>query len=477
MAGETGSLSAALGVAVSGGDGRVVEVTLRLRADSGNGAVVKQLTQQVNDAARKVYEDIEAVTQKLIAAANESAKSIGDAMSKACERMASDYEESSSKIEAGSKRVAEAHKQRAADAERDAKHQARIESSLTKQTEQGAIQSMDRVEEHRRKQEELLKRGLQQFGEVASHVSGLLEDLALATSTSKEAAEKLADSFEKFEHIFGIFERGLKVFTGINEALATMKELAAAAAAEQKLLAAATAAPGVAGAAKAGGMARAKGGGAVERNRLNERAVEARPTAAGVASEKNVIGGAGKKEAEKSPEGGVWRNILHDEVRSPGNWLSAFDIATETRYLKVEPWRKAARAAKGGEAAMRLLARWGVGEAEAAAPAARFLPRILGMIGHQRTYGGTRSAELGKICGHTRRRGAYGLRCGHGFSGDQTLCEGPGRRDGSTMAHYQTRRDEAGYWQRAPHGRTHQAAVWLGKLCHERTRTRNGDEQ
>src|SRR6202042_2159130 len=112
------------------------------------------------------------------------------------------------------------------------------------------IASLDRVREHRRtkaaerKQEEL-NTGLKQFGEVASEAGGLIKDLALAIAP-KEAAEQLARSLEKFDHIFGIFEHGLKVFAGINEALVTMKKFAAAAAVEQRLLAAAQVGAGAA---------------------------------------------------------------------------------------------------------------------------------------------------------------------------------------------------------------------------------------
>jgi hypothetical protein len=176
--------------------------------------VVKQLSDQVNDAVRKVLQDIETATQKLVASANQSAKSLGDAMCKAFERVSAKHSEISAKMETEIKAVSQARKQGAAEAERDLMRQTQTEAALTKQAEQSTIASLDRVREHRRKKapegkQEQLNNGLKQFGEVASEAGGLVKDIALATA-SKEAAEQLAQSLEKFDHIFGIFEHVLR---------------------------------------------------------------------------------------------------------------------------------------------------------------------------------------------------------------------------------------------------------------------------
>jgi hypothetical protein len=67
----------------------VVDVTLRLRADPANSAVVKQLSEQVSGATRKALQDVEETGQKLVAKANGWAKSIRESMSKALEQSAS----------------------------------------------------------------------------------------------------------------------------------------------------------------------------------------------------------------------------------------------------------------------------------------------------------------------------------------------------------------------------------------------------
>ncbi len=254
MASNVGTILAA---AAAGGGPKVVDIALRFRTDPANGAVVKQLSDQINDAVRKVNQGIDAATHNLVASANQSAKSLGDAMCKALERVSAKHSEISTKMESEIKAVSQAHRQGAAEAERDFVRQAQTEATLTKQAEQSAVASLDRIREHRRKKagegkQEQLNNGLKQFGEVTSEAGGLIKDIALATA-SKEAAEQLAQSLEKFDHIFGIFEHGLKVFAGINEALVTMKKYAAAAAVEQRLLAA----------AQAGVASRRRGGGGV----------------------------------------------------------------------------------------------------------------------------------------------------------------------------------------------------------------------
>jgi hypothetical protein len=85
-------------------------------------------------------------------------------------------------------------------------------------------------------------------------------------------------------------QHGLKVFAGINEALATMKKFAAAAAVEQRLLAAAQAGTGTAGSAGGAVGARGLGGGATI---LGEGALAGLGGAASIAGVGVLIAGAG----------------------------------------------------------------------------------------------------------------------------------------------------------------------------------------
>jgi hypothetical protein len=65
----------------------VVDITLRLRADPANSAVVKQLSEQVSGATRKALQDAEDIGQKLVSKANGWAKSIRESMSKGLEQL------------------------------------------------------------------------------------------------------------------------------------------------------------------------------------------------------------------------------------------------------------------------------------------------------------------------------------------------------------------------------------------------------
>src|ERR1700731_2237266 len=73
---------------------KVMEISLKLRADSGNAAVLKQLTTQVHDAFTKVVKETEQVGEKLVDKAHEWGKSMGESIRKALEKAASDAEKS-----------------------------------------------------------------------------------------------------------------------------------------------------------------------------------------------------------------------------------------------------------------------------------------------------------------------------------------------------------------------------------------------
>jgi len=76
---------------------KVMEISLKLRADSGNAAVLKQLTTQVHDAFTKVVKETEQVGEKLVDKAHEWGKSMGESIRKALEKAASDAEKSARK--------------------------------------------------------------------------------------------------------------------------------------------------------------------------------------------------------------------------------------------------------------------------------------------------------------------------------------------------------------------------------------------
>jgi len=89
---------------------KVMEMTLKLRADDGNAAVLKQLTSQVHDAFAKVVKETEQVGAKLVDKAQEWGKSMGESIRKSVEKAASDAEKSVRK-EAPEPKPAAAEKQ------------------------------------------------------------------------------------------------------------------------------------------------------------------------------------------------------------------------------------------------------------------------------------------------------------------------------------------------------------------------------
>jgi hypothetical protein len=85
---------------------RVMELKLKMVADSGNDAVLKQLTTQVHDAFDKMVKDTEHLGEKLVKKSHGWAKSIGESMSKALDKASAQLE----KLEAKASSESEAPK-------------------------------------------------------------------------------------------------------------------------------------------------------------------------------------------------------------------------------------------------------------------------------------------------------------------------------------------------------------------------------
>jgi hypothetical protein len=85
----TSDVGAVLAMAATGGGTKVVDITLRLKADRGNSAVVKQLSDQIGSGTRKAVQEVEDLGQKLVGKANDWSTKIRASMSKALEQSAS----------------------------------------------------------------------------------------------------------------------------------------------------------------------------------------------------------------------------------------------------------------------------------------------------------------------------------------------------------------------------------------------------
>jgi hypothetical protein len=99
-----GQLDAILAGAASGPPDRakVMEITLKLRADSGNSAVLKQLSEQVKDAARKAIQEAEHLGEALVKKAHGWAKEMGEAITKSLEKAAEQREKAEQEARLGS---------------------------------------------------------------------------------------------------------------------------------------------------------------------------------------------------------------------------------------------------------------------------------------------------------------------------------------------------------------------------------------
>jgi hypothetical protein len=180
-----------------------VGITLRLSADPGNPAVVKQLSDQVSGASRKVLREMGELGKKVHAGISEWTTSLDHTLSPRWQRRGGDQspgaDQIGAKLEAtpaGKKLPASGpHERRPSGKPRPdrARNSSRIEKNEP---------SDGRGEQ--------FEKGADELAEFGSHLVGLTKRFAVLTAPDEKTAEERKRQFEDVENIYGVAEDGWK---------------------------------------------------------------------------------------------------------------------------------------------------------------------------------------------------------------------------------------------------------------------------
>jgi hypothetical protein len=161
------------------GINRVVGITLRLIADPGNAAAVKELTDQVSGAAHNAFREMEELRAKVRSAAGEWTASVGDALSSRLQRRASDPPYGVDGIAA----------------KLEEKHAGKKQSPLgpheprrsgTARPEHAGNRARSQKEETGAGHVEQFEKGADELGEIGSHLVGLAKRLYVLSSPDEK---------------------------------------------------------------------------------------------------------------------------------------------------------------------------------------------------------------------------------------------------------------------------------------------------
>jgi hypothetical protein len=194
MAAPTG-LDNILAGAASGPPNRakVMEITLKLRADSGNAAVLTQLTEQVKSAAHKAIQEAEHLGEALVKKAHGWPKEMGEAITKALEKAAEEREKAERK---------EPAKKESGHAESPAGREVNPHPGPGEAQAAGKVPEPSRGQEGfgaKKPEEPPGKEASGEKGAKTEEVFSLLKNVVKATSPNKEAADAKIEQIERLQ--------------------------------------------------------------------------------------------------------------------------------------------------------------------------------------------------------------------------------------------------------------------------------------
>lgn len=251
MATDVGAILAALATGSQAGgntgtggndNNRVVGITLRLIADPGNAAAVKELTDQVSGAAHNAFREMEELRGKARSKASEWATSVGRTMSSAWSHRATDHAHATDKIAA---KLQERH---AGEEQSPAGPHSTRRGTGTADSRRAKNSGRPKNIESKVSRVEQFEKGAEELGDVGSHLIGLAKRVAILSAPDEKTAEQRKKAFESVENIYGVAEDGLKIVQGVGK---VAKNFSAAATAGQTGARAVRTATKAAGAAEA----------------------------------------------------------------------------------------------------------------------------------------------------------------------------------------------------------------------------------
>ncbi len=221
----------------SGPGSKVVETTLRLRADSGNAAIANQLFEQINGAVHKAFQEVEQVGGQLVTKANGWVKSAGDTMGPVWNRMVVDAKQANAKVSSGLQEVSDSYHNVASAAASKLKpiktiatrplHFPFLGMSGSASTDHQSAEQPERMAAGAGGKEKATSEGILSTG---SHGIQFAKTLALWSAPNAKVAEERKKTFENVENAYSLVEHGSGIVSGVRKLAANVRGIPAAAA-------------------------------------------------------------------------------------------------------------------------------------------------------------------------------------------------------------------------------------------------------
>jgi hypothetical protein len=216
-AAASGQFDAILAGAASGPPAKVMEITLKLSADSGNAAVLKQLSEQVKDATHKAIQEVEHLGQALVKKAHGWAKDVGETLSKAIEKASKEREKAEAK-EAAEPAHASAEREPAG-REMPAHPEVSQPKSPADSKEGGPSHEQASENKSEKKPAEEKESTLEKLSTIGEKAKSAYEHLKEARSPDNDAMKRVGETFQGGKDAYA---SGKKAW----EVLGTLKEVA-----------------------------------------------------------------------------------------------------------------------------------------------------------------------------------------------------------------------------------------------------------
>jgi hypothetical protein len=230
-------------IAGSGGNQQEVIISLRLQADSQNGAVSRLLEEQVRGASDRATQVFEANGHKQAAASQSSA----DQIAHVWKRLADALEGLDATLQ--QKRASSAN--RGADAQIQAAQRVQHQEA----TRERQLLRQEAAQEH------LIHHAIEGYAKMGESVGHIVKGIALMSGATEEDIKKLSEKFEKWKAIADVVGGSIHLYLQISDQLLTMKQYTLALTRQQELLNAARLAGAAIDAGGAAASAGAKGAG------------------------------------------------------------------------------------------------------------------------------------------------------------------------------------------------------------------------
>jgi hypothetical protein len=220
-----GQLDAILAGAASGPPDRakVMEITLKLRADSGNSAVLKQLSEQVRDASRKAIQEAEHLGEALVKKAHGWAKEMGEAITKSLEKAAEQREKAEQEAKLGSASASAEKKPAGREMPAHPEPDQAKNAATPKESSHAPEQSSEKKTEKKEEKPESIG---DKLGTLLEKGKSAYDHLKEAKSADNDAVKRVVEGFAGAKDAKESIKAGVDVFNRLKDVATAGKPIA-----------------------------------------------------------------------------------------------------------------------------------------------------------------------------------------------------------------------------------------------------------